>query len=112
MVRNRTVPATSSAKKCWLDLAQETRAHEPALLRVIRKDWRAAADRIDQRFCDFGANGRASPTAAEAADSFRDCAVHVLRTMHDDRAFLRSIIHARLESAQAQRVAVVAHVSV
>src|SRR5690606_3025460 len=81
---------------------------EPLAVRVVREDERAALQRVDHRARDLLPYRRATPAAADAADAFCDGLAHVGRTVHDDGPRECIVVEARVEAAQAQRVAVAA----
>ncbi|KAG1310017.1 hypothetical protein G6F62_014707 [Rhizopus arrhizus] len=83
---------------------------QPVLVGVVGEHHRAATQRIDQRPGHRQAHRRAAQAAAKPPLQLRGGRVHEGRAMDDDRAFARTVVEARLQPDQAQRVAVAAHV--
>src|SRR4029077_5947718 len=59
---------------------------------------------------DGGRDGRAAPAAADPSERARDSVADVLRPVNDDVARVRAIVHAEIEPAQPERIAVLANV--
>ena len=100
-------PAQSAAGPGVRHECRKRRLRQPLRIGVGRQQQASALDGVNELSRDRRPNGGTAPTAPEASEPLH-AGAHVRRAVHDDRAFERTVIDARLEALETKRVAVAA----